>query len=84
MLPMAGCDGVLDCAQLCSNYSDCVEDIDVTACTEQCQDQVDASAATEAAADNCEACNDNAEGCTETQACFVGADCQAALVPVQD
>lgn len=59
----------VNCAEICSRYSDCVTDIDVTACTNECEDQADADASYESRASTCEDCLDG-KACMEAESCW--------------
>ena len=80
---MAGCsdeaDDTIDCAQICNKYDECVTEIDVTSCTDQCEDMADASDATRARLEECEACVEDV-ACAEATTCW--ADCP--VVPAGD
>ncbi|MEQ9499166.1 MAG: hypothetical protein RIT81_19950 [Deltaproteobacteria bacterium] len=61
----AACGSAIDCANICDEYSDCLDDggqnIDVTECTNRCIDQADDNEPFQAAADDCSACLDQNE-----------------------
>jgi hypothetical protein len=65
--------GTIACAEICGRYSECVAEIDVSSCTDQCEDAADASEATELAADACEDCLSD-RSCEDVAAagCFDG------------
>lgn len=81
---LAGCDNdnvidrTLDCGELCDRYSDCVTDIDVTDCTDQCEDRADAHPDIERAVDACEDCLDD-RSCDEQAAC--ASSCELVPLP---
>jgi len=72
-LAAAGCSGeaerTVECAQICEKYDDCVRDIDVIACTDQCEDRAQRDRQTAARAGACEVCIDDAT-CNEAQPCW--------------
>jgi hypothetical protein len=70
-------DRTFDCGSICSRYSECVTDIDVSECTDYCEDQAEADADAEAAADACDDCIED-KSCAESSACI--SDC--SLVPI--
>lgn len=71
-------DRTLDCGSICSRYSECVTDIDVTECTDYCEDQADANPDIEKAVDKCDDCIED-KSCAESTACFSS----CSLVPVR-
>lgn len=71
-------DRTFDCGSICSRYSECVTDIDVTECTDYCEDQAEANPNVEQAADECDDCIEG-KSCAESSSCV--ADC--SLVPVR-
>lgn len=66
----------VDCAEICSKYSECLTDIDTTDCTDYCEDQADANESIEQAAADCEDCIDD-RSCAEATQCIPS----CALVP---
>ena len=77
---MLGCSNevgeVIECAQVCESYDDCVDDAyDATGCTDSCEDFADVSPANE---DQVFACDD----CLNTMVC--SAECNdecAGIIP---
>lgn len=59
---------VEDCASVCNEYSECVEDIDVTECTDRCEDMAE-SDASQSALDQCDDCIEETS-CAEAAACI--------------
>ena len=73
-----GCGEVatFDCAQICNNYSTCIDSsLDNTACINQCESRGDTEASFENAADACESCLDG-------KACAQQTSCNASCGPV--
>lgn len=71
-------DAAIDCGEICDAYSDCVTDIDVTNCTEQCEDRADDSPAYEEVVDTCDDCVSSG-ACAEIEPCW--ANCPIVAVP---
>jgi len=71
-------DAAVDCGEICSAYSDCMTDIDVTACTEQCEAEADASDDYLQAVDTCDDCVSSG-ACAEIESCW--ADCPVEFIP---
>lgn len=69
----------VDCAQICSAYSECITDIDVSSCTNECEDKADANSAYQRSASDCEACLED-KACAESESCW--ASCPA-MPPVK-
>ena len=69
----------VDCAEICGRFSECVTDIDVTACTDECEDRADADDLIADRADACEECI-RGRSCAEAASCW--SDCP--VVPAQD
>ena len=67
-LGVLGCDDadqLVDCAQICDKYNDCInDDVDRTECIDQCEDKAEDH---DDAADDCENCLD---GTTCVEATF--------------
>ncbi|MEZ4232952.1 MAG: hypothetical protein R3B89_27480 [Polyangiaceae bacterium] len=73
-------NNTVDCGQICSTYSDCVTDIDVTDCTDYCEDEADKSEQTEDRVQACEDCLDD-KSCSEAaMSCWDN----CAFVPVPE
>ena len=70
-------DRTADCGSICSRYSECVTDIDVSECTDYCEDQAEANQNIEAATDACDDCIED-KSCAESSACWGS----CSLVPV--
>lgn len=70
-----GCDRdseagrTVDCAKICSKYSECITDIDVSSCTSECEDQADAASAYQEAAASCTECVAD-KACKEAEPCW--------------
>jgi hypothetical protein len=63
----------VNCAEICQKYSDCVTDIDVSSCTDQCEDRADVDEAYATQAGTCENCLDGrACGEAQSQGCWQG------------
>ncbi len=71
----------IDCAQLCAKYDECIEDIDISACTDACEEGADADSDYEQAAENCEECLDD-QTCEEADDAGCWNDCP--VVPLTD
>jgi hypothetical protein len=67
----------VDCGEVCSRYSDCIKEIDVTACTAECEDQADADASYESRASTCEDCLDG-KTCMEAESCWATCPVEAS------
>lgn len=79
--PIDEVDQRVDCLEICDRYSECVEEIDVTACTDACEERIDVEPGLEAQADQCEDCLDNRScGEIEDAGCFDN----CPVVPLQD
>lgn len=70
-------DDTLDCGNVCDTYSDCVTNIDVTACTDSCEDRADADPNVEAQLEICDSCVED-QACAEIEGCW--ADCPVVAV----
>jgi hypothetical protein len=57
-----------DCNDVCSAYSDCITDIDVTDCVDRCEDMVDSVDGGMDVIDSCADCIDD-RSCAEAAAC---------------
>ncbi len=59
---LTACGTAIDCANICDEYADCLEDggqnVDVTQCADRCRDQADDNEAFQTAADDCSECLD--------------------------
>jgi hypothetical protein len=79
--PVEEVDQLADCTELCSRYSECVAEIDVTACTDTCEDLIELSPSVGKEADICEDCLDD-RSCAEIEAggCFDS----CPVIPLQD
>lgn len=74
------CSDTVDCYQVCNSYSDCVENIDVTECTDLCEDNADRSQAEEDALDFCEECIEGRSCLEQIEAgCFD--NCPIEVIP---
>lgn len=72
------CGDEADCLEICSRYSECISDIDVTECTDLCEDRTE-DVNVRQAADDCEACLAG-DACPEAAQCFEpGTDCPLAI-----
>jgi hypothetical protein len=61
----------VDCATICSKYSECIKDIDVSSCTSECEDQADAASAYQDRAATCTECVSD-KACKEVESCWAG------------
>jgi len=78
------CSETADCIEICSRYSACVTNIDVTECADICEDRVDQDDRIREAARNCEDCLERGS-CPETTQCFEpGMECPLAIVPAPE
>lgn len=59
----------VDCASICSKYSECVTSIDVVACTSECEDKADADLSYQESASACDVCIDD-KACKEAESCW--------------
>lgn len=79
---LAGCstvDDTIDCAQVCSAYSDCFDsDYDVSTCTSECEEKADNDSNFENVLEACEDCIEDQSCAEATFAC--GAPC-SNIVP---
>jgi hypothetical protein len=78
LLTLASCEDTVDCFNICNRFSECVTNIDVSECTDQCEDRVEADAAIEERADVCEDCVEDG-ACGEIVGCFD--NCPVVVVP---
>jgi hypothetical protein len=60
-----------DCTEICSRYSDCVVEIDISECADRCEDLADADPEYEERADRCEDCIEFGS-CSEIRGCWDG------------
>ena len=73
-----------DCVEICSRYSACVTNIDVSECADICEDRTDDDERIREAANNCEECLERGS-CPETTQCFEpGMECPLAIVVVAE
>lgn len=68
----------VDCAQICSTYSDCITDIDTLSCTAACEDKADADSSYQDSASKCETCIDD-KACAEAEPCWASCPTMPAL-----
>ena len=79
--PVDEVDQVVDCLEICERYDDCVEEIDLTACTDACEDRIEVDSELAEVADECEDClDDRSCGEIETAGCFD----ECPVVPLED
>ncbi|MEM9695388.1 MAG: hypothetical protein AAGA56_22785 [Myxococcota bacterium] len=71
-------DAAADCLAICDKYSECVDDIDTTACAEQCEAEADASDTYMAGVDRCDDCIDSG-ACMDLESCW--SDCPPVAAP---
>ena len=79
--PIEELEQVVDCFEICDRYEDCVEEIDVSACTDACEDMIEVSSDVRRRADDCEDCLDD-RSCAEIEAAACWDDCP--VVPLED
>ena len=78
------CATQADCVEICTRYSACITNIDVTECADACEDRADADERIQEAAQNCEECLERGS-CPETTQCFEpGMECPLAIVPAPE
>jgi hypothetical protein len=79
--PIEEVEQLADCAEICSRYGDCIEEIDLTACTDACEDRIETDSSVGARARVCEDCLDG-RTCAEVESagCFTA----CPVVPLQD
>jgi hypothetical protein len=59
----------VDCASICSSYSECVTDIDEVSCATECEDKADVDSSYQQSASQCETCIDG-KACAEAEPCW--------------
>lgn len=59
----------VDCVQICSMYSKCIKEIEVTSCASECEDMADADSSYQKRANACEECTDD-KTCKEAEPCW--------------
>lgn len=59
----------VDCANICSKYSECIEEVDVSSCTSECEDKADADSSYQESAAACTECTDD-RTCKEAESCW--------------
>ena len=70
-----GCDRnteagrTVDCAKICSKYSECIESLDKLSCTNECEDKADADSAYQTRAADCTDCLSD-KTCKEAEPCW--------------
>jgi hypothetical protein len=64
----------VDCAQICSAYSECITEVDELSCTSECEDKADADSSYQQSASACEVCLEG-KACAEAEPCW--ASCPA-------
>jgi hypothetical protein len=79
--PVEEVEQLADCAEICGRYGDCIESIDLTACTDACEDRIEADRAVGARARSCEDCLDG-RTCAEVESAGCFEECP--VVPLRD
>lgn len=59
----------VDCANICSKYSECIKELDVTSCTSECEDQADANSSYQETAAACTECARD-KTCKDAEPCW--------------
>ncbi|AUX40674.1 uncharacterized protein SOCE26_020750 [Sorangium cellulosum] len=59
----------VDCASICSKYSECTTEIDVASCTSECEDKADADSSYQESAAACTECIED-KACKEAEPCW--------------
>lgn len=59
----------VDCAKICSKYSECIEDLDTMSCTSECEDEADADSGYQESAAACTECVSD-RTCKEAEPCW--------------
>lgn len=59
----------VDCATICTKYSECITELDVSSCTSECEDMADADSAYQERAASCTECA-NEKTCKEAEPCW--------------
>lgn len=68
----------VDCAQICSAYSECVTDIDELSCASECEDKADADSSYQQSASACEVCLEG-KACAEAEPCWASCPAMPAV-----
>jgi hypothetical protein len=68
----------VDCASICSSYSECVTEIDEVSCTTECEDKADAESSYQQSASQCETCIDG-KACAEAEPCWASCPAMPAV-----
>ena len=59
----------LDCGTICSKYSECMKELDVSSCTSECEDKADVDSVYQESAAACTECTDD-KTCKEAEPCW--------------
>jgi len=68
----------VDCAKICSKYSECIKELDVVSCTDDCEDEADADSQYQENAAACTECVSD-RTCKEAESCWVSCPVTPAL-----
>jgi len=68
----------VDCAKICSKYSECIKEIDKLSCTNECEDKADADSSYQTRAADCTDCVSD-RTCKEADSCWTSCPAMPAV-----